>query len=87
MSKGGIDHGFRNFAGSSIRLEINYSLNRTLIAFSRLLKNVHMQELTVFEMTEKQRHKPFTIEEKLEIYSYKTENPTVPFSDIGTVLN
>jgi len=43
--------------------------------------------LTVFEMTEKQRHKPFTIEEKLEIYSYKTENPTVPFSDIGTVLN
>ena len=43
--------------------------------------------LTVFEMTEKKRHKPFTIEEKLEIFNYKTEKPQVPFSEIGTVLN
>ena len=38
-------------------------------------------------MTEKKSHKPFTIEEKLEIFNYKTEKPQVPFSEIGTVLN
>ena len=38
-------------------------------------------------MAEKKKHKPFTIEEKLEIFNYKTEKPQVPFSEIGTVLN
>ena len=43
--------------------------------------------LTVFEMTEKKRLKPFTIKEKLEIFNYKTEKPQVTFSEIRTVLN
>ena len=38
-------------------------------------------------MAEKKRNQPFTIEEKLELYKYKTQNPTVPFSDVDTVLN
>ena len=38
-------------------------------------------------MSEKKRNQPFTVQDKLELYDYRTQNPTVPFSDVGTVLN
>ena len=38
-------------------------------------------------MAEKKRRKPFTMDEKLDVYKYKSEKPTASFSDVGTVLN